>query len=371
MSCNNNDGCKPAKVAVRWLGASCLALAISVLAATCYVITRPAPVAPPAPPVVVNAGDPPEFGMGWIDSPDQVQLTAATMEFPLFAATPAGKSADELPDHAYLWDAYVALFARPPPPQNQGQVGSCVSFGTSRAMERSLAFSIVHDNAPFKFKQFREEVIYAVSRVDIGGQRGSRSDGSVGAWAAKGSTDVGDLPEGTYGSYDLTKYDESRCRNWGASGVPADLKPEMAKYKAGSASQVKNWAEFKKAIAQGYGVAICSNQGFDRQRDANGVCRPSGNWAHCMCGDGYHTANGKEYGHIENSWGTSYHTGPVGWGNPSEAGFWAESSVIDRMLKANDSWAFSSVRGFPRRRVDWVVLPVRPRVIEKMFALAW
>lgn len=360
--------------AVRWLGAVAIALLVLLGGGLLYVATRPAPqpLPPPGPPPVPQQAGPPADtpAFGWVDDQQAVQATAATLEFPRFADTPAGRTADELPDHAYLWEAYVSLFARPPPPQNQNPVGSCVSFGTSRAMERSLSWAIVHDNAPYKFEQFREEVIYAVSRVDIGGGR-IGGDGSVGAWGAKGATEVGHLPAGTYGSYNLTKYDPARCRAWGSRGVPADLKPELAKYKTGSTSQVKNWAEAKKSLAQGYGIAVCSNQGFARERDANGVCRPEGNWAHCMSLDGYHTEGGKEYGHIENSWGTTYHTGPVGWGDPSPAGFWAESAVIDRMLRANDSWAFSAVRGFPRRRVDWVqrVEPERVRGLDRQFAV--
>lgn len=369
--------------AVRWLGSVAVLLILLVLGSAIGLLLTPRPQPQPAPPPPVLQQMPPPAdapAFGWVDDQPAVQAAAATLEFPRFADTPAGKTQDELPDHAYLWDAYRDLFGRPPPPQNQNPVGSCVSFGTSRAMERSLSWAIVHEAAPFKFEQFREEVIYAVSRVDIGGGR-MGGDGSVGAWAAKGATEVGHLPAGTYGSYDLTKYDPTRCRQWGSRGVPADLKAELAKYKTGSTSQVKTWAEAKKSLAQGYGIAVCSNQGFAKARDANGVCRPEGNWAHCMSLDGYHVdkATGKEYGHIENSWGTSYHTGPVGWGDPSPAGFWAESSVVDRMLKAKDSWNFSIVRGFPRRRVDWVqrVEPERFRGLDRHFganrnfALAW
>lgn len=74
-----------------------------------------------------------------------------------------------------------------------------------------------------------------------------------------------------------------------------------------------------------------------------------------MCLDGYHTEGGEEFGHIVNSWGPSAHTGPVGWGNPGTEGFWAKSSVVNRMLSQGDSWAFSSVKGWPKRDLDWFV----------------
>jgi hypothetical protein len=57
-----------------------------------------------------------------------------------------------------------------------------------------------------------------------------------------------------------------------------------------------------------------------------------------------------------NSWGGSAHRGPVGLGNPSPAGFWADAAVVDRMLKQGDSWAFSGFAGFPARKLDWYAL---------------
>jgi len=58
-------------------------------------------------------------------------------------------------------------------------------------------------------------------------------------------------------------------------------------------------------------------------------------------------------GFILNSWGEDSHTGPAGYGDPSPAGFWADPNVIDGMLRQQDSWAFSSVDGFPVRRIHW------------------
>jgi hypothetical protein len=54
----------------------------------------------------------------------------------------------------------------------------------------------------------------------------------------------------------------------------------------------------------------------------------------------------------------------VGWGNPNPDGFWAESNVIDRMLRQGDSWTFSGVTGFPRRKLpDWFIAV--PRVPDR------
>lgn len=318
------------------------------------------PVGEVRPVVMAPADDPPPNAFGWVNDPAEVRAVQATMPQPVFAETPAGKNDDPLPKSVYLWDAYRQLFAgQKPPAHDQNPVGSCVSFGASRAYERSLAVQIRRGD-PFEFKHMAEEVIYAFSRVEIGGGR-IRGDGSVGAWAAKGYTEKGALPRGVYGRYDLTRYDPDRCRAWGRSGVPDDLEPDAEKFRAGACTQVSSWESAKRALAQGYGVFVCSDQGFARQRDQNGVCRAQGSWSHCLSLDGYHvTDDGREYGHIENSWGPYYHVGPVGWGDPNTAGFWAESRVIDRMLSQGDSWAVSAVQGFPSQKLlDWLV-HVRP-----------
>lgn len=89
-------------------------------------------------------------------------------------------------------------------------------------------------------------------------------------------------------------------------------------------------------------------------RDSRGVCRASGSWAHCMALLGYVTEGG-EYGLIENSWGEDIYSGPVGWGEPNGGSFWAEADVIDRMLRQDDSWAFSAFEGFPARKISWIL----------------
>ncbi len=330
----------------------CLVVAVACLA------LRPAAL-PPAPDPVIG-------GMGWVDDAEIRQPVAATM--PAFAETDAFKAVQgEEPQHVYLWEAYRRLYGTNPPERDQGAVGSCVSFGTAHAIEMTLANQVLL-GFPGEFRDVAQEVIYAGGRVEVGGGR-IRGDGCVGAWAAKFVKGWGIVPRGVTGRYDLSNYDVARCRAWGRTGVPDDLEPEAKKYPVGDAAQVRTWAEAKKALANGYGIAVCSNQGFTMRRDANGVCRPSGTWFHCMALDGYHVEGGTEYGHITNSWGDNAHTGPTGWGNPNKAGFWTDSRTIERMLRQDDSWAFSGVTGFPARKIDWDVFAPVPQRKERLFAL--
>lgn len=317
---------------------------------------------------------------GWVNDPEEVRRTAGDLPTKVFADTPAGQTRD-LPPYVYLWHAHKKLLGKNPPEKDQNPTGSCVGFGTTTAIERTLAAEIVmRGGHASEFAHFSEEVTYAGSRVEAnGGTCPIRNgDGSNGSWAAKWATKYGMVPKGKYGSIDLTEYSASRARAWNYSGVPDELEPTAKKFPVKDATRITNWADAKKALANGYGIQVASSQGFARQRDANGVCRAQGNWAHSMCLDGYHTQGGREYGHIENSWSKmNYHTGPVGWGEPTAAGFWADADVIDRMLREGDSWAYSGAVGFPAKRVplNWDVRatpsrPLRPCDAHESFALA-
>lgn len=315
----------------------------------------------PQPPVWSQVGEA-HYQFGWDNNPEAVEAVAGTLRFKVFADTPAGQVQDALPTKFYLWDVYRKCDPRGPPCKDQGQVGSCVSFGTNNAILRTLAADIVINNRPFELHDIVEEVTYGGSRVEIGGGK-IRGDGSVGAWAAQFVQRYGVVARGVYGSLDLSRYDMNRCRQWGNAGVPAELEAVAKQHPVQDITQIKTWADAKRALSQGYGIAVCSSQGFTMRRDARGVCQPSGRWDHCMCIDGYHIdEGGKEYGHIENSWGANAFSGPTGWGNPSTAGFWADAAVCEKMIKAGDTWAFSGVKGFPARDSEWFVKiqPTRP-----------
>jgi hypothetical protein len=385
-----------AKVNPAWIKYVTSLLVSAIVGAVCVWLGMPNPVQPdPLPPTPIFIGPSADpyavecaeqqaaegkaeiFHTGWVNDPDQVQKVSATLPNPIFIATAAGASEDPLPKSAYLWQAYEQLFARPPPEMNQNPIGSCVSFGTSRAIERSMGVDIAVNKKPYTFKHIVEEGVYGISRYEIGFKKNGSSlyrggDGSVGAWAAAGVKEYGFLPRGVNGNgkYDLTKYSPELCRKWGRDGLPDDLEPVAKLTYVQDITRLQSWEDAKRALANGYGIAICSNVGFTSQRDANGICVASGNWAHCMALDGYHTDDsGREYGHIENSWGANYHKGPVGFGNPNKAGFWTHASTIDRMIKQGDTWAFSGVKGFPKQKkvIDWFA-KAEPKRIPDAFA---
>jgi hypothetical protein len=291
---------------------------------------------------------------GWVDDPVAVAAIVEQMPIKDFKDTAAyGFADEELPDHVYLWDFAKQVTGDNLPPRNQGQVGSCVAFGCCSAVEYTMCVEIAEGQLE-EFKPLVQEVVYGGSRVEIG-NGGLRGDGSIGAWAASFVRKYGVLNRGVFldGKYDLTKYSESLCRQWGATGVPNDLEPLVKEHPVKATTKVSDWTSAKKALAQGYAISVASNQGFTTSRDKNGICRPSGVWNHQLSCIGYATIESQEYGFILNSWGLYMGTNNIGPGNPSPAGFYAHSSVIDRMLKQGDSFCYSGVEGFPLRKLRW------------------
>ncbi len=293
---------------------------------------------------------------GWVDDPREVSAIAESQRFGRFCDTEAFGAVYEGPDDVFLWEACRKATGELLPARDQKSVGSCVGFGTASAIEHLLCVQIAN-GASEEYRDLAQEVIYGGSRVEIGGGT-IRGDGSIGAWAAQFVTRFGVVARGKFGTHDLRSYDEARCREFGARGVPDDLEPIAKQHPVRSASNVRNWDECRAAIRNGYPVAVCSSQGFTMHRDADGFCRASGTWAHCMAIVGIR-GGPRSGAFLLNSWGPNAHTGPRGLGDPSPAGFWADSTILDRMLKQGDSWSFSNAVGFPARKLNWYAAETR------------
>jgi hypothetical protein len=303
-----------------------------------------------APPNSVDPDEAPIRAFGWVDDPQTVQAVAAANRFCRFCETDAFGSPYRGPDDVFLWEACRQATGDLLPPRDQRSVGSCVAFGTASAIEHLLCVQIANGSSE-EYRDLAQEVIYGGSRVEIGGGT-IRGDGSIGVWAARFATKYGVIARGRYGSHDLRAYDEARCRAYGRTGVPDELEAIAKQHPVKSVSNVRTWDECRAAIRNGYPVAVCSSQGFAMTRDADGFCRASGTWAHCMAIVGIR-GGPRPGAFLLNSWGANAHTGPRGLGDPSPAGFWADAAVVDRMLKQGDSWAFSDAVGFPARKLNW------------------
>lgn len=358
---------------------------IAVLVAVGWVKEKPVPVPVPTPVwpdgwVVPDDGKPSQgFATGWrAPTEDERKSALASPRVYQWKDTEAGAvpGADDK-GNIFLWKASVKARGAVIPCRDQLSVGSCVSFGGAGAYETTLDVQVAMGKVQ-RSVDVAQEVLYGGARVEgLNGFPDFGPDGATGAGLAKWLTSGGALERKVYGSIDLTKYSTTRCRQFGRTGVPDELEP-LAKENLASCALVEDADQLLQAISNGYGVFVCSGQGFDGKRDADGFCRPFGRWGHCMYINGYR-ADRKGF-HIQNSWGPDWKgtlEGPDGPGEPTPGGFWADWNTVDRMLKSyRDSYAVSAVKGFPRRKLnpdDWTV-KAAPRPVfgrwDAPFALA-
>jgi len=310
---------------------------------------------------------------GWRSpTPEEQAATLRILQAPKFAGTEAGQEVIADAD-APLWKLAYKGRGKPIPIRDQGQVGSCVSFGFAGAVEYTMAAQAALGKERQELPDIAQEVIYAGSRVEVNGGRVPFSgDGSTGAWGAKWLETVGGaLERKQYGSIDLSAYSVQRAKQWGDRGVPDELEPEAKKHQA-RCTLVANAEEARKALSQGYAISVCSNQGFANTRDSEGFARAQGSWAHCMLIAGYRADRPGFL--IVNSWGAGWISGPKGkYDDIPDGSFWAEASVVDRMLKQQDSYAVANAAGFKRRKIapsDWIVSAPAQRRFDGLFALA-
>lgn len=302
---------------------------------------------------------------GWRKpSPEETNATLRILQAPQFADTEAGQEIIADAD-APVWRLAYKARGKPIPIRDQGPVGSCVSFGFAGAVEYTMAAQNAIGKQSQELPDIAQEVIYAGSRVEVnGGRVPFNGDGSTGAWGAKWLESTGGaLARGKYGNIDLTEYSVQRAKSWGNSGVPNELEP-LAKKHPAKCTMVGTAEEARKALSQGYAISVCSMQGFAKTRDSEGFAKASGSWAHCMLIAGYRAD--KPGFLIVNSWGPNWISGPKGkYDDTPDGSFWAEATVVDRMLKQGDSFAVANADGFRRRKLqpdDWIVnaQPRRP-----------
>jgi len=318
---------------------------------------------------------------GWLADQDQIAANLDPVRTTQFAATPAGQVAQGDED-VFLYRTVRKVNARGPPwyPNiNQGSVGCCVGAGSKHGTDVVQATAIA-SGQQFEWKPASAEVIYSMSRIDVGGGQ-IRGDGSVGRWACEAMKNGALAPMEKIGAHDLTQFSPARARQWGSTGVPREVKDVAKGHPVKGAALVKSAVDVKRAIGQSYPVVVCSDVGFNNRdgsvgtRDKDGFCAARGTWPHCMCFIGWR--NGSRPGALcLNSWGDTAHGGPVWPDDQPVAAFWVEEATVQRMVSQGDSFALSDVQGFPARnpKPDWFarVEPRQPAPAarEVVFALA-
>lgn len=242
-------------------------------------------------------------------------------------------------------------------------VHNCVSFGWGRACQDSILVGIAKGKYEWKF-EVATEPIYGGSRVEVGGGR-IPGDGSIGAWAAKWVKDWGLLYMTKYlnDKYDLTKYSESRARQWGYSGVPNDLEPIAKENPVKEVALITTVSEAVDALANYKPISICGSKGRTMKRQTNGFCPVQGSWAHCQSFRGVCVAKGNRPAVVyQNSWGD--YLGSTNNKVTLESGreitlpqgcYLSDLDDIESELRQRDTFAVDDAPGWPVTDLSWFI----------------
>lgn len=292
---------------------------------------------------------------GWLQRPDEVKMTMETFPNPVFNFGAPQKV------NTFLHQIFKKVVGRD---RDEGPqlIGDCVSWGWMGVVDYEQAMDLhfnTNPTADLIFEQTATEVIYAGSRCEIGNQWGWRSDGSVGAWAAKFLEKYGAMSRPHLQRLGLNPdYDPNRAKEWGRTGVPDKLEPNLRKMK--ECSQVRTFDEFCALNQRGKTVAVCSNIGFENsrsrsfitERDKDGFATPRGTWNHCMQLVSSINTGPRPGGLCINQWPKETIRGEQPYETPNW-GFWIDAEVIDRMLAQGDSFTADIYEGYPARPLTW------------------
>lgn len=288
---------------------------------------------------------------GWVPRPDETRRLLSQKENPTFkmAAPHLAKAWNQ--EEIGLWNACKKVNNGNNLPPNRQTIGDCVSQGYGRGMDylycvkqaAGLVTGFVEDDT-----EAMTEYIYGSSRK--AGNALGWGDGSNGIWAVNG------LKREGYVFRKGKKYDGQLAKNYGYRGPPADLIPEGKKRPLADYALCEDPTDAANGLLAGATLPICSNQGFTTTRDANGICRASGTWNHCMLVIGLYKVGGQWYFVILQSWGENP-SGPVPahLGFPTNA-FGCHWDTMGRILRQRDSFLLVGVDGWqPLPPQDWIM----------------
>ena len=181
---------------------------------------------------------------------------------------------------------------------------------------------------------------------------GCRGHGGQGMSCSRAATFVsqsgGVLVRKNYpGVADFSKYNGSMGARWGSRGLPDKVTDEAEKHKIKTVSLVRTVEEARDALANGYGLSVCSGYGFSNKRDSKGFARKSGGWNHAMAWTACDDTGNEPAFLVQNSWGKFNSGGHPEWGPIPDGSFLIHADIAAGMLRGNGAYAFSSFNGFP------------------------
>lgn len=303
-----------------------------------------------------------QYHFGWVQDKEATTRFLSKLSNPNFkTAAPHLKGTGDGKD-VFYWETEEKVLGRQLPVWNQGSLGSCVSHGTGRAVQDLLLIQVALGNEEWPGNEVAREPIYGGSRVEVGGQQGSYSDGSTGSWAAEWISKWGIV---LYGSDGLSgTYDIARCREWGAQGVPPNYETLAKKHPVKTVTQITTANDARDALANGYPINICGTVSRTMQRNSKGFCPQTGNnWPHSqeLCGVCV-TADGTPAFVYRNSWGD--YLGSSNNQVTLQSGrtvtlppgcYLSDFRSVESDLRQGDTYAHSHAAGWPAQTISWLI----------------
>lgn len=232
-------------------------------------------------------------------------------------------------------------------PYNERQTtGDCVSHATRNAVDVSRAVEIdVHRDKEAWIARGATEAIY--------GARGHSGQGMSCSRAATFVSQTGGVVvrQNYKGIADFSKYNGNLGANWGGRGLPDPVIDIANDHQIKTVSLVKNIEEARDALANGYGLAVCSSYGFSNKRDKKGFAKVSGSWAHAMAWTACDDTGSEPSFLVQNSWGKWNDGGHPEWGPIPDGSFLIDAETAAGMLSQNGAYAFSKFDGFPVQKL--------------------
>ena len=268
----------------------------------------------------------------------------STLKYPLFAGEASRKIKNS--GKGILSTPYKSVLKFDKKPYTERQTtGDCVSHGTRNACDVSRAVEI-------DVGAEREAWIARGATEAIYGYRGHGGQGMSCSRAAEFVSRAGGiLIRKNYGAVDLSKYNGSIGANWGVRGVPDTVLDLANDHQIKTVSALRTVEEARDALANGYGVNVCSGHGFSNKRDSKGFARKSGSWAHSMAWIACDDTNGETAFLVQNSWGKWNDGGHPAWGPIPDGSFLIHEEDAAAMLSGGGSFAFSAFDGFPLQKL--------------------
>lgn len=257
-----------------------------------------------------------------------------------------------------LYKDWIAVYGSNYIPRNQGNSPSCVGHATAAAVDILSAVEIRagEPERPIPART-NADVIYGLSRAEVGGLTPPSMGGSYNLWAVKALKQYGTIPSLDYPflGYDLRR-DHAHQFSY---GVPASLERLAKLHPVRDYICINSYEDCRDAIYHGSPVIVGSDIGFgdgQRTRDRDGFLnRPRrffpSKWNHSMVIIGV-ADTGRRGCLILNSWGTNWVVGPKRFGDEPDGSFWVDAHIIDQMLKQEDSYAIRGFQGYPSYRLN-------------------